>query len=298
MIHQRPNPRGKKNKMQLHYQLWWHTHTSSFPLSPILYRHEAIAAAAARHRHDAAAELSFRFNRNPNLTSRRFRLDTVTCSVDVREDATVDDYDDGDTRSDAGEEDEEEEENGFEIEIEKMGNNCRRIRSKIAVKASLQNVWKVITDYERLADFIPGLAVCQLLEKEPNFARLLQIGEQDLAFGLKFNAKGVIDCYEKDLEDLPNGQRRDIEFKMVEGDFKNFEGKWSIEQCKAGNDQELDSSMGQPFHTTLSYIVNVEPKLWLPVRFIEGRLCKEIKINLRAVRDEAQKVSLSSFSSY
>ncbi|KAK4738077.1 hypothetical protein R3W88_001774 [Solanum pinnatisectum] len=286
--------------MQVQYQLWWHMHTSSLPLSSILYRHEARAAAAARHRHNtalSAATLSFRFNRNPNLTSRRYRLDTVTCSVDVGGNATVDDYDDGDTRNDTGEEGNEEED-GVETEIEKMGKNRRRIRSKVALKASLQSVWKVLTDYERLADFIPGLAVCQLLEKEPNFARLLQIGEQDLAFGLKFNAKGVIDCYEKDLEDLPTGQRRDIEFKMVEGDFKNFEGKWSIEQCKTGGDQELDSSLDESFHTTLSYIVDVEPKLWLPVRLIEGRLCKEIKINLQSVRDEAQKVYLSSFSSY
>lgn len=275
--------------MQVQYQLWWHTHTSSLPLSSVLYSQEAIAAAA-RHRHDSAlsaAAVSLRFHRNPSLTSRRFRLDTVTCSSDVGYNTTVDDYDDGD-----------EDEEGVEIEIEKMGKNCRRVRSKIAVNASLQNVWNVLTDYERLADFIPGLAVCQLLEKEPNFARILQIGEQDLAFGLKFNAKGVIDCYEKDLEDLPTGQRRDIEFKMVEGDFKNFEGKWSIEQCKTGSDQELDSSVGQPFHTTLFYIVDVEPKLWLPVRLIEGRLCKEIKINLLSVRDEAQKVYLSSFSSY
>lgn len=106
----------------------------------------------------------------------------MTCSVNVGEDATIDDYDGGGTRNDTGEEgsDEEEEEeegeeDGIEIEIEKMGKNRRMIRSKIAVKASLQNVWKVITDYERLADFIPGLAVCQLLEKEPNFARLLQV---------------------------------------------------------------------------------------------------------------------------
>ncbi|XP_006365452.1 uncharacterized protein [Solanum tuberosum] len=290
--------------MQVQYQLWWHTNTttSSLPLSSIFYRHEARAAAAARHRHDAAlstAAFSLRFNRNPNLTSRRFRLDTVTGSVDVGGNATVDEYDDGDTRNDTGEEgNDEEEEDGVETEIEKMGKNRRRIRSKVAVKASLHSVWKVLTDYERLADFIPGLAVCQLLEKEPNFARLLQIGEQDLAFGLKFNAKGVIECYEKDLEDLPTGQRRDIEFKMVEGDFKIFEGKWSIEQCKTGGDQELDSSLDEPFNTTLSYIVDVEPKLWLPVRLIEGRLCKEIKINLQSVRDEAQKVYLSSFSSY
>lgn len=68
-------------------------------------------------------------------------------------------------------------------------------------------------------------------------------------------------------------------------------------QCKIGSEQELDSFVGQPLHTTLSYIVDVEPKLWLPVRLIEGRLCKEIKINLQSVRDEAQKVYLSSFSS-
>lgn len=51
-----------------------------------------------------------------------------------------------------------------------------------------------------------------------------------MAFGLSFNAKGIIDCYEKQLENLPFGQKRDIEFKMIEGDFKLFEGKWSIEQ--------------------------------------------------------------------
>jgi len=61
---------------------------------------------------------------------------------------------------------------------------------------------------------------------------LLQIGQQNLAFGLKFNAKAVLDCYEKDLEILSYGQRRDIEFKMVEGDFETFRGRWSIVQVR------------------------------------------------------------------
>lgn len=51
-----------------------------------------------------------------------------------------------------------------------------------------------------------------------------------MAFGLKFNAKGTIDCYENDLERLPLGKRRVIKFKMIEGDFELFEGEWSIEQ--------------------------------------------------------------------
>lgn len=64
---------------------------------------------------------------------------------------------------------------GIELVIEKTGKNQRTIRSKVAVNANLQTVWDVLTDYERLADFIPGLAVSQLLQKEPNFARLFQV---------------------------------------------------------------------------------------------------------------------------
>ncbi|KAL6954403.1 hypothetical protein U1Q18_040863 [Sarracenia purpurea var. burkii] len=185
----------------------------------------------------------------------------------------------------------DENDDDIEIEIEKLGKNSRRIRSRIAIKASLQTVWNILTDYEKLADFIPGLAVSQLLEKRGNFVRLFQIGQQKLAFGLNFNAKGIVDCYEKDLESFPFGHRRDIEFKMIEGDFQLFEGKWSIEQYNIGRCEDGDSLGVQKFYTTLLYVVDVEPKLWLPVRLVEGRLSKEIKVNLSCIRVEAQKAN-------
>ncbi|XP_051140898.1 uncharacterized protein LOC127258191 [Andrographis paniculata] len=181
---------------------------------------------------------------------------------------------------------------GVEIAVEKIGRNQRRIRSKVAVQASLQTVWDILTDYERLADFIPGLAVSQLLEKGEKFARLFQVGEQNLAFGLKFNARGTIDCFERDVQTLPFGQQRDIDFKMVEGDFQLFEGKWSVEQETKnlnGGDLRSDSNMDQEFQTTLHYVVRVKPKVWLPVHLIEGRLCKEIMKNLSSIRKEAEK---------
>lgn len=70
----------------------------------------------------------------------------------------------------------ENQDDGIEIEIEMTGKNSRKIQSKVAVQASLQTVWDILTDYERLSDFIPGLAVSQLLEKRENFARLFQVG--------------------------------------------------------------------------------------------------------------------------
>ncbi|XP_044493264.1 uncharacterized protein LOC123216767 isoform X2 [Mangifera indica] len=179
---------------------------------------------------------------------------------------------------------------GVYIEIKKLGRNSRRIRSKIEIAASLDTVWNILTDYEKLVDFIPGLAVSELVEKRDNFARIFQIGQQNLPFGLKFNAKGVLDCYEKHLQNLPSGKKRDIEFKMIEGDFQFFEGKWSLEQCSRGKSKESNSLSGQEFQTTLSYLVDVKPKLWLPVRLVEGRLCNEIKSNLACIREAAQRV--------
>ncbi|RRT71477.1 hypothetical protein B296_00002225, partial [Ensete ventricosum] len=55
-------------------------------------------------------------------------------------------------------------------------------------------------------------------------------------------------------------------------------------------DEDEKILVGKEFQTTLSYVVELVPKLWLPVRFIEGRLCREVKTNLLCVREEAQRI--------
>ncbi|KAL6998847.1 hypothetical protein U1Q18_000015 [Sarracenia purpurea var. burkii] len=50
---------------------------------------------------------------------------------------------------------------------------------------------------------------------------------------------------------------------------KEEEEPYNIGRCEDG-----DSLEGQEFYTTLLYVVDVEPKLWLPVRLVEGRLSK------------------------
>uniref|UniRef100_A0A1J3G6I8 Coenzyme Q-binding protein COQ10 START domain-containing protein n=1 Tax=Noccaea caerulescens TaxID=107243 RepID=A0A1J3G6I8_NOCCA len=179
---------------------------------------------------------------------------------------------------------------GVLIELKILEKSSRRIRSKIGMESSLDTVWSVLTDYEKLSDFIPSLVVSELVEKEGNRVRLFQVGQQNLALGLKFNAKAVLDCFEKELEILPNGRRREIDFKMVQGDFQLFQGKWSIEQLDTGIQGEGLDLRFKDFRTTLAYTVDVKPKMWLPVRLVEGRLCSEIKTNLLSIRDAAHKV--------
>ncbi|KAJ6328927.1 hypothetical protein OIU77_010579 [Salix suchowensis] len=221
----------------------------------------------------------------------QFRPTRLRCSNSGSSTFFDEDDDDDGYCSYVGEEESEDtvREDGVFIEIKKLQRNSRRIRSKISINATLDTVWKILTDYEKLADFIPSLAVSKLIDKKDKFARLYQIGQQNLAFGLQFNAKAILDCYERDLQILASGEKRDIEFKMTEGDFHFFEGKWCIEQLTK---PKTEDSVGQEYETTLSYLVDVKPKLWLPVNLIEGRICKEIKSNLSCIREEAQKVMM------
>ncbi|XP_010522868.1 PREDICTED: uncharacterized protein LOC104801335 [Tarenaya hassleriana] len=174
---------------------------------------------------------------------------------------------------------------GVSIEIKKLGKNSRRIHSKVGIEASLDSVWNVLTNYEKLSDVYSTLVSSELVEKEGNRSRVLQIAQKSL-LGVKVSAKVVLDFYEKDLEILPNGKRRDIEFKMVEGNFHSLQGKWTIEQFDEG---ETSESEAKDVRTTLSYLVDVQPKPWLPVGLIEGRFCNEIEANLSGIRQASLK---------
>ncbi|GLJ07020.1 hypothetical protein SUGI_0055650 [Cryptomeria japonica] len=74
----------------------------------------------------------------------------------------------GDALSDQSVEDEEawiEDVEDIKLNIENNEKNSRKKSAKIEVQAPLDAVWNVLTDYEKLVDFIPRLALCQLLER-------------------------------------------------------------------------------------------------------------------------------------
>ncbi|OEL12871.1 hypothetical protein BAE44_0026109 [Dichanthelium oligosanthes] len=227
----------------------------------------------------------------PSAPSPRLSSPTHASSPEPPLDVTT--IDDDDSWSAAA--DDADESIGFQIQVSKIGKRNRRlVRARVRVHAPLDAVWATLTDYEGLADFIPGLSECRLIHQHHGFARLYQVGEQDLALGFKFNAKGTIDCYEGEIESTPTCRRREIAFNMIDGDFKVFQGKWSVEEQQqvergvgSGGDSEEER---QPQTTTLSYVVELEPKLWVPVRLLEGRICSEIKNNLVSIREQAHRM--------
>lgn len=151
-----------------------------------------------------------------------------------------------------------------QVYIQKISQRQRQITAQVQIPQRVEQVWKVLTDYEALADFIPNLAKSCRLEHPAGGIRLEQIGCQRL---LRFNFSARV------ILDLEEFFPKKITFQMVEGDFKDFSGSWCLEPYSNGD------LMG----TDLSYTVKVWPKLTMPVGIIEHRLSKDMKLNLTAI---------------
>ncbi|KAH9551047.1 hypothetical protein CY35_10G104200 [Sphagnum magellanicum] len=60
----------------------------------------------------------------------------------------------------------------------------RRVVAAITVEAPIENLWSVLTSYKQLPEFIPNLAISQVLSRDKNKVRLLQVIYEDLPANL------------------------------------------------------------------------------------------------------------------
>jgi ribosome-associated toxin RatA of RatAB toxin-antitoxin module len=158
------------------------------------------------------------------------------------------------------------------IEVKKTGERQRQISATIEIPFCLEKVWKVLTDYDALADFIPNLAKSRRLPHPQGGIRLEQIGSQRL-LNFNFCARVVIDLEEY----FPSL----ISFQMVEGDFKAFSGSWQLEPYS------LNESIG----TNLRYTVSVLPRVIMPIAIIERRLSHDMRLNLVAIYNRVEQIN-------
>nr|WP_235927029.1 SRPBCC family protein [Gloeocapsopsis dulcis] len=158
-----------------------------------------------------------------------------------------------------------------EVRTERLAERHRRISARIQIPHTIEQVWQVLTDYETLADFIPNLARSHRLEHPAGGIRLEQVGTQRL-LNFNFSARVILDLEEK----FP----QEINFQMVEGDFKDFSGHWCLQPC----------SLADQAGTNLEYIVQILPKRTMPISVIERRLSRDMQINLVAIHQRVVKL--------
>jgi hypothetical protein len=150
-------------------------------------------------------------------------------------------------------------------EMERLPQGTRRLAVQLRLDLDPLWLWAVLTDYEALAHFIPNLAVSRLLWRRGTVVGLEQVGTQQFC-GLRFSA-----AVELELEERPDQGR--LDFRMVRGDFRRFEGAWILNR--------------DPHGTSLLYDLTVQGKPGMPIGLIEQRLRDDLAANLRGVQQEA-----------
>ena len=148
-------------------------------------------------------------------------------------------------------------------------------RDSIIVAAPPETVWRVLTDYERLPQFIPGLERSRVLQDSLGVRRVEQIGAAGWLF-LKLRARVVLRVQEQACSR--------IDFRAVGGDFDVFEGWWSLLPENGGRE------------TMLKYWADVQPSFRAPgflTRFLVRRGLRErlVALQVRVAGGKARKRS-------
>ena len=155
----------------------------------------------------------------------------------------------------------------IEQTMERLPQGARHLAAELRSSLPVPLLWDVLTDYENLSRFIPNLSTSELIQRQGQTVRLQQVGSQQL-LGLRFSAQVQLELTEFRQDGL-------LQFRMVKGDFRRFEGSWQIRQ--------------RPDGSSLLYELTVQGCLGMPIALIEERLRDDLSSNLKAVVLEAHR---------
>jgi ribosome-associated toxin RatA of RatAB toxin-antitoxin module len=158
---------------------------------------------------------------------------------------------------------------------------AKRCIAETTVAAPVDIVWKVLTEYERLPEFIPNLEECRRLSTSaPGRIRLLQRACSQAALW-RLEASAILDIEEVKL---PMG-RREARFTMVKGDFKELNGRWIVQP----NPSSSSGSRGQS--CLLRYDISLSPRLSLPATIVSYIVKAGLPANINAVIRRAEQLA-------
>ena len=183
------------------------------------------------------------------------------------------------------------------VRIERTSANSRKIAGDITVPTPMEDVWAILSDYDRLATHVPNLVESRVVSRpsrgEPGDGsyrcKLFQKGAQTIV-GFEFGASLTMEMTEQVLAATEANQERKIGFRCVDSFFfSGFDGEWRAKE-QIGPNGEIE--------TILNYVVDVRPKGPVPVAALEWRIREDVPTNLRAVKKAAVEVGQEGVLAY
>jgi len=112
----------------------------------------------------------------------------------------------------------------FSVKTTRHGDSFE-VEAVAEIEADVADAWKVLTDYDRLAEFIPGMLESRVVSRDGSSVVIDQRGEASLLF-FTFPMRVRLA-----IEEYPNER---IVSKAISGDFKDMQGVYHLEPRDAG----------------------------------------------------------------
>lgn len=135
----------------------------------------------------------------------------------------------------------------LELKVERVagddGGKMYQIASSGAVAAAPAAVWRILTDYNHMADYVPDMKSARVVERDGNTVILEQHGAARLLFFSR-DIRLVVQVHEQ----APNR----IDVSLIDGDMKVYRCKWEIVPVAATGGSKI------------LYTATIEPKFYVP----------------------------------
>jgi ribosome-associated toxin RatA of RatAB toxin-antitoxin module len=114
------------------------------------------------------------------------------------------------------------------------------VSGELTVPVSPVTAWAVLTDYERVPEFVPGMRVSRVLEQSGNTRLVEQQGEMQ-ANNMRMLFMGTLRITEEPTS------RLSVQF--LSGTFRNMQGQWTLQGKRAPVTlaYQLDFDAGTPY---------------------------------------------------
>jgi ribosome-associated toxin RatA of RatAB toxin-antitoxin module len=105
--------------------------------------------------------------------------------------------------------------NRFEVE----GQHLYQVQASATVQAAPATVWKVLTAYDRMTEYVPDLGLCRVLARNGNEVIIEQQGNARFLFVTK-----AVHLIVRALETPMSA----IDISLISGNMKRYEARWEL----------------------------------------------------------------------
>lgn len=152
----------------------------------------------------------------------------------------------------------------LDLKVERVdgidGGKAYQIASSGTVAASPAAVWRILTDYNRMADYVPDMKSARVVSRNGDKVIIDQLGAARFLFFSR-DIHLVVEVHEH----APNR----LEVNLVDGDMKIYRCSWELTAAGAG--------------TRVSYNATIEPKFYVPGLVEAGLVHRDIARMMAAV---------------